>query len=58
MTVPAALRELEMIEMVRLSDMKYHLDHAVAAMQKGILDAFGLDVQNVKYETSEISKAL
>lgn len=58
MTVPAALRELEKIEMVRLTDTKYHLDYAVTATQKEILDAFGLDVQNVKYRASEISKAL
>ncbi len=58
MTAPAALRELEKIEMARLTDTKYHLDHAVTATQKEILDAFGLDVQNVKYRASEISKAL
>ena len=58
MTVPAALRELEKIEMVRLTDTKYHLDHAVTSVQKDILDAFGLDVQSVKLQASEISKEL
>jgi hypothetical protein len=58
MTVPAALRELEKIEMVRLTDTKYHLDHAVTATQKDILDAFGLDSQNVKYRAEEISRKL
>ena len=58
MTVPAALKELEKIEMVRLTDNVYHLDHAVTATQKIILEAFGLDVKNVKYRASEISKAL
>mgnify|MGYP002626676692 CR=1 FL=1 len=43
MTVPAALKELEKIEMVRLTDNVYHLDHAVTATQKTILEAFGLD---------------
>ena len=58
MTVPAALKELEKIEMVRLTDNIYHLDHAVTATQKTILEAFGLNVQNVKYRASEISKVL
>jgi hypothetical protein len=58
MTVPAALRELEKIEMVRLTDTKYHLDHAVTATQKDILDAFGMDAQNVKYRATEIGKEL
>ena len=43
MTVPAAVRELEKIEMVRLTDNKYRLDHAVTATQKTILKAFGMD---------------
>lgn len=58
MTVPAALKELEKIEMVRLTDNVYHLDHAVTATQKTILEAFGLDVQNIKYRASEISRKL
>ena len=58
MTVPAALKELEKIEMVRLTDNVYHLDHAVTATQKTILEAFGLNVQNVKYRASEISRIL
>ena len=58
MTVPAALKELEKIEMVRLTDNVYHLDHAVTATQKTILEAFGLDVQNVKYRADEISRIL
>ena len=58
MTVPAALKELEKIEMVRLTDNVYHLDHAVTAMQKTILEAFGLDVANIKYRAAKISKEL
>jgi len=58
MTVPAALKELEKIEMVRLTDNVYHLDHAVTAMQKTILEAFGLDVANIKYRAVGISKEL
>ena len=58
MTVPAALRELEKIEMVRLTDNVYRLDHAVTKTQKTILSAFGIDVPLVKYRASEISRQL
>ena len=34
MTVPAAIRELEKIEMTRQTDNIYRLDHAVTAKQK------------------------
>jgi len=58
MTVPAAIKELEKIEMVRLSDRKYHLDHAVTAVQKAILGAFGLDADYIKRKAQEISDKL
>ena len=58
MTVPAAIRELEKIEMVRLTDNKYRLDHAVTATQKTILKAFGMDTQLIKYHAEGISKIL
>ena len=58
MTVPAAIRELEKIEMVRLTDNRYRLDHAVTATQKTILKAFGMDVSLVKYYAEEISNIL
>ena len=48
MTVAAALRELEKIEMIRGSDNEYHLDHAVTATQKTILSAFGMASQDIK----------
>ena len=50
MTVPAALRELEKIEMVRQLDNVYRLDHAVTATQKTILKAFGLNAENKSEE--------
>lgn len=37
MTVPAALRELDKIKMIRLTDNKYRLNHAVTA-HAGIFD--------------------
>lgn len=58
MTVPAAIRELEKIEMVRQLDSVYRLDHAVTATQKTILKAFGLNAENVKYSASAISEEL
>lgn len=58
MTVPAALKELEKIEMVRQLDNVYRLDHAVTAVQKNILKAFGMDAANVKYRAAEISEQL
>jgi hypothetical protein len=41
--VPAAIRELEKIEMTRQLDKVYRLDHAVTKTQKVILSAFGMD---------------
>lgn len=58
MTVPAALRELEKIEMLRLTDNIYHLDHAITKTQKTILSAFGIDGELVKYRACKISKEL
>ena len=58
MTVPAAIKELEKIEMVRQLDNIYRLDHAVTADQKVILKAFGLDANSIKYFASELSKEL
>jgi transposase len=56
MTVPAALKELEKVEMVRQLDNVYRLDHAVTAVQKIILKAFGMDAAYIKYKAAEISQ--
>jgi transposase len=48
MTVPAALRELEKIEMVRRSKDHYRLDHAITKRQKVILSSFGMDENNIR----------
>ena len=58
MTVPAALKELEKIEMIRHTDNVYRMDHAVTKTQKEILSAFGIDAANVKYRAEEIGKML
>lgn len=58
MTVPAALHELEKIEMIKGGDGIYRLDHAVTATQKEILRAFGLDEQFVQTQAKELSETL
>jgi hypothetical protein len=58
MTVPAAIRELDKIEMVRQTDGKYRLDHAVTASQKTILRAFGMDAGFIRKKADELSGML
>ena len=58
MTVPAALRELEKIEMIRGQDNIYRLDHAVTETQKAILKAFDMDAAYVKNRAGRISEQL
>ena len=59
MTVPAAIKELEKIEMIRQLDNRYRLDHAVTANQKAILKAFGIkDVSYIKNQAGVISEQL
>ena len=55
MTVPAAIRELEKIEMVRQADGRYRLDHALTAVQKTILKAFQMDGNYIRKQTEELS---
>ncbi len=58
MTVPAAIQELEKIEMVRQTNGKYRMDHAATAAQKAILKAFGIDADYVRRKAAELSKEL
>ena len=58
MTVPAAIRELEKIEIVRHIDREYSMDYAVTATQKSILKAFGLAETNVRKQTAGINEDL
>ena len=58
MTVPAAIKELEKIEMTRQTDNIYRLDHSVTATQKKILNAFGLTEKNIEYRIEWISEIL
>ncbi len=58
LTVPAAIRELEKIEMTRQLDKVYRLDHAVTKTQKVILSAFDIDAGYVKHKAKGISEIL
>ena len=58
MTVPAAIRELEKIELIRQSDRGYRMDHAVTAVQKEILKAFNMTAANVRTQDAAINEEL
>ena len=58
MTVPAAVRELEKIEIVRQTDGEYYRDYAVTATQKSILKAFDLAEPNVRKQAAGINEDL
>lgn len=58
MTVPAAIRELDKLEMIRQTDGRYRLDHAVTATQKTILKAFDMDAGFVRSRANELSGIL
>ena len=58
LTVPAAIRELEKIEITRQLDKIYRLDHAVSKTQKVVLSAFGISAEQVKYKANYISEKL
>lgn len=58
MTVSAAIRELDKIEMARQLDGVYRFDHAITATQKTILNAFGMTDSYVKHIAEEISLKL
>ena len=58
MNVAAAIRELEKIEILRGADGIYRLYHAVTKTQKTILDAFGMDADDIRTGAEEISNAI
>ena len=58
MTVPAAIRELEKIEMVRGLDGKYQMDYTVMATRKDILRAFRTDANTVEKQADELNGML
>ena len=58
MTVPAALKELEKIEMLKGADNEYNLDYAVTATQKTILKAFDMTADNIQRQARALSSDL
>lgn len=58
MNVPAALKELGKIEMIRHMDDIYRLDHAVTKTQKTILKAFGIDAGYIKEKVKIIGDTI
>lgn len=58
MTVPAALKELEKIELLRDADGEYILDHAVTATQKTILNAFSMTADDIRRQARALSSDL
>lgn len=56
MTVPAALKELDKIELIQQPDGSYILDHAITATQKTILGAFGITEADMKKRLTILSK--
>lgn len=58
MTVPAAIKELEKIEMSRQCDGVYRLDHAVTATQKAILKALRITPSTIPNKAKKIAEEL
>lgn len=58
MTVPAAIRELEKIELIRQSGREYRMDYAVTATQKEILKAFNMTAANIRTQASVMNEDL
>lgn len=58
LTVPAAIRELEKIEMIRGNDGRYRIDHALTRTQKTILGSFGIDEEWVRTKAVKVADAL
>lgn len=58
MNVPAAIRQLEKLEMIRLPGNVYRQDHAITATQKTILGAFDMTNNYMKNAIKELSETL
>lgn len=58
MTVSAAIRELEKIELIRQNDCGYRMDHAVTAVQKELLKAFNMTAANIRTQADAINEEL
>ena len=58
MTVPAALKELDKIELIRQADGVYRLDHAVTATQKDILQGFNISGTGIIKEVTNLGEQM
>lgn len=58
LTVPAAIKELEKIMMVKLPDGGYHMSYAVTKTQRNILTAFGMTDAHITDAAKKISAIL
>ena len=58
MTVPAALKELDKIELIRQADGVYRLDHAVTATQKDILQGFNISGTGIIKEVTALGERM
>ena len=58
MTVPAALKELDKIELIRQADGVYRLDHAVTAVQKDILQGFNISAAAIIKEATDLGEKM
>ena len=58
MTVPAALKELDKIELIRQADGVYRLDHAVTATQKDILQGFNISGTSIIKEVTNLGEQM
>ena len=58
MNVVSVLGELEKIELIRIGDGVYRLDHAITARQKDILSVFGLGADDMKDRCRALSRTL
>ena len=58
MTVPAALKELDKIELIRQADGVYRLDHAVTATQKDILQGFNISGTGIIKEVTKLGEQM
>ena len=58
MTVPAAIVELNNLEMVKVGQGDYQLHHAITKAQKTILSSFGISLEDVQVYANQIARIL
>lgn len=58
MTVPAAIVELNKLEMVKVGQGDYQLHHAITKTQKTILSSFGINLEDVQVYANQIARIL